>query len=477
MAPAITIGIAAIGFLFFLQWPVKGLALLFFLLPFSVALNPFPGFDLVLLRVLVPVFWLAVFLKYPKTFLQELKARPALLLGLFLVIATLATFFAVEVSWALRKLLYLWSLSPLLPAICVVIARTPSLPRETKQSIPYEFKDEIATLPSVVRNDTWTSALFLGGVVAAFVGIAQFVSQFFFGTEELFRFFSGLAPHLHGKEFGALITEYPSWFVNIGGADYLRAFAFFPDPHIFAFYLVFISSLVLPMLLSARTRQEFILFAICYLLLVLCLLLTFSRGGYLGFLTSTIVILALSWKKLKHGVAPYLVLVAAAFFVLLIAGAPVIGRLVSSFDVAEGSNAGRIGIWRDAGEKTLQHPFGVGLGNYAVSEDGSVGIRNPITAHNLYFDIAVETGLPGLAVFLLFLVAIFSGLYQSFKADDSSSGVLAMGFMGALAGFSVHAFFENPLWSPAIFTLLVLAAARSNTNSHTQDTPFSNLLK
>ncbi|MDO8557683.1 MAG: O-antigen ligase family protein [bacterium] len=440
MALVITIGIATISFLFFLRWPTRGLALLFFLLPFSVALNPFPGFDLVLLRVLVPMFWFTVFLKYPKTFLPELKTRPALLLGLFLVVASLATFFAVEVSWALRKLLYVWSLTPLLPAIAAL------------------FKEKPDSRASLIKF------LLAGGIVAALLGITQFILQFFFGTEDLFRFFAGLAPYLHGEEFGALIAEYPSWFVNIGGADYLRAFAFFPDPHMFAFYLVFVSSLALSMLLAAKDRKRFTFLAALYALFVVCLFLTFSRGGYLGFLASTIVVLALSWKKLKHGIAPYLVLVAAALFVLFIAGAPVVGRLVSSFDVAEGSNAGRIDIWRDATEKTLQHPFGAGLGNYAVAEDGSVGIRNPITAHNLYFDIAVETGLPGLVVFILLLVAIFSGLYRSCKTDNFSSNVLTMGFVGALVGFSTHAFFENPLWAPAIFVLLMLAAAESAKN-------------
>jgi len=427
--------IAVAGLLFFLRWPGKGLALLLFLLPFSVALNPARGIDLQLLRLLVPLFWFAIFLKYPKSFLNEIKKPLDLALGLFLVIATLSTIFASEPLWSLRKLIYLWSFAPLLPAMSVLFAK------KNNQYI-------------------WTSLL-AGGVLASMVGIVQFTSQFFVGTEKLFHFFASLSPYLYGEGFGALVVQYPSWFVRIGDVEYLRAFAFFPDPHIFAFYLTFLAAITLALLLSTKKKRSFVLLVACYLLLVICLLLTFSRGGYGGFLISTIVVLVYIWRtKMQQRIAAVFAIGVGMVILALSFQPPFIGRFISSFDVTEGSNVGRIYIWRDAFEKAIAQPLGVGLGNYALAADSTVSLRNPVTAHNLYLDVLVETGIFGLLSFLFFLFMVFRGLFIA----SIQKGIF-LGFFAALVGFSAHAFFENPLYAPAILILLLLGAAFSAHNS------------
>src|SRR3989338_3656536 len=272
--PVATIGIAAISFLFFLRWPRKSFVLLLFLLPFTLALNPLPGVDLQFLRLLVPLFWFAVFGKCPKQFFVEVKKPRALLLWLFCARATPATFFAQEPAWSARKLIYLWSFAPLLPAVGVLF----------QNALNYELRI------TNFQNSAFVWLIY-GGAIASFVGIAQFISQFFISTHALFPFFARLAPYVHGREFGALVTQYPSWFVGIGGQTYLRAFAFFPDPHIFAFYLVMVSALLLAFLLNAQTKKDFYLYVSCFMLHVSSLTLTFSRGGYLAWLASTTIVL------------------------------------------------------------------------------------------------------------------------------------------------------------------------------------------
>jgi len=444
-----SIGIAAVSFLFFLRWQKKALVFILFLLPFSFALNPLPGFDLQLLRVFVPLFWLAVFLKHPSAFIRETKTPIVILVLLFLGVSSLVTLFAPKPLWSLRKLGYLWSFTPLIPALSTLFHNKP-------------------------QKAVWSyyKALFAGGAVVSIVGIVQFISQFFLGAETVFHFFVRLAPYFHGREFGALVAQYPSWFVQIGSQDYLRAFAFFPDPHIFAFYLVFLSSLVLAVLLKAperraqpwteqKNKKEFVVLVCVYILLVAAILFTFSRGGYMGFIASSVSILWLMRGRAPHKALAFSALGVGAVVFLLVLGTPIINRFSSSFNFSEGSNTGRLQIWSHALAISKEHIFGVGLGNYAVTTGEKIAVRNPITAHNLYLDILVETGFLGLGFFLWSLLYCFGLLRAASKNRKARTHALNIGLFGALLGFSTHAFFENPLWAPALLVLLLWALAAS----------------
>ena len=172
------------------------------------------------------------------------------------------------------------------------------------------------------------------------------------------------------------------------------------------------------------------------------------------------VVLGISWLRSPRRTTLFAALGLGLGLVLFAFGAPVIGRLISSFDVSEGSNLGRFEIWRDALEKFAVQPLGVGLGNYAVSAVNDVGLRNPITAHNLYLDLLVETGIFGFAAFVVLLILT---LYKLLHKHVESGGAVFLGIFGALVGFSTHAFFENPLYAPAIFVLFLLGIAVSST--------------
>jgi O-antigen ligase len=436
MAIVISACIAAASLVAFLGWPYKSLVILVFVLPFSIALNPWPGVDLQIFRLVVPIFWFAVMIRFPRNFLRAALHPAALFLWLFLIITVLTSWIAIESAWSFRKVLYFWSLAPFVPAVAALLnANSGKL-----------------KLVALVR-----SAVF-GGVIAAAAGVAQFISQFFVGSDALFRFFANLAPSLHGSEFGALVAEYPSWFVNIAGVDYLRAFAFFPDPHMLAFYLSIIGASVLSILLYAAATSSFLVVAPSYILLAICLLLTFSRGGYLGFLAGLIIVLLVSRHKIGVKFAAITAGLVGAALVFTIVNAPFVSRLVSSFDSSEGSNAGRLALWSQAIEIVPQHLLGVGLGNYAVLTADFDSARNPVTTHNLYLDLLVETGVLGFFAFIGFLTFVAAALFKQAMSEENAIRAVAIGFIGALAGFCVHSFFEVPLYSPGVFVLLMLVA-------------------
>ncbi|MDP3963023.1 MAG: O-antigen ligase family protein [bacterium] len=439
MAFGITIGITFVLFILFLWVPRKGFAVLLFLLPLSFALNPAPTIDLALLRLAVPVFWIALLIKYPRHFFAEARKPLSLAAGLFVAVTVLVTVFSQEPAWSARKLLYLASLVPLLPAAAMIFRQN---------DVPPEKQHHMFMWP-----------LFAGGVLASFFGLAQVTAQFFVGTDRLFRFFVGLAPYLYGNDFGALVTEFPSWFVSIGDKDYLRAFASFPDPHMFAFYLEMLAAPALALALRTQDGRVAKRYVMLFVLFTAALLLTFSRGGYLGYFAGCIVTWIAAGKTYlitQRKAAAYggLVMTLGVLVALLTPFA--YQRLVSAFDVAEGSNAGRIAIWQNAIAVFERHPFGVGLGNYAAIGENAGGFRNAVTTHNLYLDLLVETGLAGLVAYLALMGLGLATFIRGALRDRTPAGALKAGFAGSLAAFSVHAIFEVPLYAPQIFVLLII---------------------
>jgi O-antigen ligase len=397
-----------------------------FYLPFGIALNPANGVDLASLRVLILgvfVFWLFAAWRKKEVVLKNNLAT--WLVNLFLFLNLLSIFAAVNTAWAARKLLYLFSIFPI-------------------YFVAASLVNNRARLTKVLK------VLVSGGVLAAAAGSIQFFSQFIFGLT-IVQKFSDLAvrPFL-GENFGAEILANPSWFVNIGGKTYLRAVSFFPDPHMFAFFLGMLFPLAFGLGLFENKKwlaAAAVIFAAD--------LLTFSRGGYVGLIAGVLFFGYVSWRSSdKRAAWASGVLVAILGLALLLPG-PVASRFDSSFNPEEGSNAGRLSMWQTAERIVLTKPFlGVGIGNFSLAVDPNVTYRNSIYAHNTYLDVAAETGLLNALVWAGILLAAFWGLWEKARKD-----MLYLGLAAAVAVFAVHSLADTALYWPPDLALLLLIIA------------------
>lgn len=296
------------------------------------------------------------------------------------------------------------------------------------------------------------------GVIAVVVGIGQFLSQFLLGLDPVMGFWRALAPFVFGKSFGAQVLLHSSWLVEVGGRALMRAIAFFPDPHIFGFYLAFIIPLAL---LSKKS-----LFKGFGILFIVDLLLTFSRQAYVGALVALIAFLVVkinekrktrsAKEQFKMQKKEYfklcVVVLSFSLFAFSLLSTPAGSRFLSAFNPLEGSNQERLANWNQALGLIRAHPLqGVGLGNYAFALDPSLDPRAPVYAHNLYLDIAAELGLVGLGIFLCVLVFAFIRL-----------GIAGSPFFYSLVWFCVQSLFDTPLYSVHILPLFILVLALSD---------------
>jgi O-antigen ligase len=398
-----------------------------FTLPFQFALNLTPGIDLHISRVfsiLIFLSWLASGLIRGK--LTVSSSRTEVLLVSFVFVSACSFLWAEQEGMAMRRATFLLSFLPIFFVFSSII----------------EEKKERAT-------SLLLKPFFLGAALAGIIGIIQTMLPFFLGVGPVFHFWvSSVIPPFLGSSFAATVAEYPSLLVNIGGTTVLRASAFFPDPHMFSYFMGMAVPIGLLLAFREETRVRRWIFFVFSGVVLLADLLSFSRGAYLGLVFGAVSAFFLSDFDAKK--KAYAAALAVLFFAAVFSpGNPIGDRLLSAFSFEEGSNQGRVEMWRTAVEKISDQPIlGYGLGNYPFIIKSDAAFREPIYAHNLFLDIATETGVVGVAFFS-------SALVSAFLVLSKTHPILAI----PLIIFTGHSLVETPLYSVHIFPILLLLLA------------------
>lgn len=408
------------------------------LLPFQFALNPAPGFDLAIVRVIIPLLflsWAIISLKN-KTYLLLLN-KMTFLFALLFILATVSLFFSHNLFWSLRKLFFLFSIVPV-----------------------YFIASSILTTRNKQR--VILTALVGGASALAIVAIVQFASQFIFGIDPVYTFLAqNITPFFLGNSFSQAVLAYPSWLVDAGGTTYMRALAIFPDPHMLSYYFGILIPWSIALWITSKKYSR--LFLISSIFLIVADVCTFTRGGYIALIAGALVTLPLVSRSTGIKIITASAMLALLFMV--VPHNPVAGRLISSFDINEGSNIGRISNWQQARTIIAAHPFGVGIGMYSLAVDPNADYREPVYAHNLYLDIAAELGVVAAIVFMAILFFAFISFWQAAKKD-----AFFIAGVSSITVFSIHSLVETPIYSVHILPLICIIIALSTLTAYYEKT-------
>ncbi len=397
----------------------------YFFLPFQFALNPLNGFDIAIIRVLlicIITFFFAYSLWQRKIYIP--RGWIFGFFSAFMLWTLLSLFFTPVPTWTIRKIIFLFSFFPII-FILISIFRT----------IPYSKKNILK----------WS---IFGAVAISIVGIVQFLLQFIFSLNFVLNIWTLITPFFLGGTFSASVITHNSWLVHIGHYDFMRAIAFFPDPHIFAFYLELIAPFSIGMFFKTHKK----IWLLYFLIILFADFLTFSRGGYIGIIGGIFIGIILLWSKIKTSTRHFIVLFyLSLFFFLMLPGNPITERFLSSFDSLDTSNTHRIELWTTALHSIIERPLiGTGLGAYPITINPQATYRTPIYAHNLLLDVAVELGIIGLSLFCGIFFILF---YVFYKNRHDYIALFAIISLGA---FFLHTIFDTPLFSVHIFPILLL---------------------
>ena len=237
------------------------------------------------------------------------------------------------------------------------------------------------------------------------------------------------------------------------------------ESNYFALVLVLVLPLSFVLAREARGYRR-LLWLVATGVICLELMLTGSRGGFLGFvLALTLVALRL----LKSSVPALAGGAVAALLLLFIVPNPMTRRLTASglSDDArdsgiEASNRQRLAELKGGLRMVAENPLtGVGLGNFKAELPKYVQVEQSNIAHNTYLELAAELGLPALVAFCFVAVSALRSLERSAilarQAGDRWLRELALGLQAGLAGYLLGALFLSAQYEKFFWLVMFLS--------------------
>ncbi len=259
----------------------------------------------------------------------------------------------------------------------------------------------LSIIPSVYKHATLAEFANLASYTAAFWLLTRLASRpaVFAGMAACLLAAGGTASMAGLREYG--LSGDPTW----------RAFSTFFNPNLFAAFLITLLPFALACLLSARSPMAAFGSGLAAFLMGAALMATGSRAGVgfglfgvtlagLGALLRRPALPRSSWMRL-------LIVLALLCLISPRVARPFTERIASTTTTQAHSGSFRLLTWQATLDMVKSRPIlGTGLGTYGsvfpqYARSGYTGM-----AHNSYLQYASETGLPGLLLFLAFLLAL-----------------------------------------------------------------------
>lgn len=242
--------------------------------------------------------------------------------------------------------------------------------------------------------------------------------------------------------------------------DTMRVFSTLANPNVLGEYLLLVLPPAIVFFLKdkAKTLSKWVYLAISGLVF-LCLILTQSRGCWLGFMVSAAIFITFYEGRL-WALVP-LALCALPF----VLPQTVIDRLLSIGDMGDSSTSYRVSIWLGV-MGLLKHYLagGIGMGETAFSHVYPLFSYNAIVAphsHNTYLQLLVEGGIPALAVFIAVVVLAFKGSHKVYRNYEKKSyeSVMVLGLCSGLAGFLFQSMFDYTFYNYRVMAVFFMVIA------------------
>ncbi len=298
-------------------------------------------------------------------------------------------------------------------AVCTVISQTPS--GSLQHGLLYIALLSVAfLLPNALETrENALRLIWLMVTVGAIVSLGGFY-------QAIFRVY-GAEAWIDAQMFGGV----------------LRVYSTLDNPNVLSEYLLLIVPMGAALALTARGRWARLGAAMATAVMVLCLVLTYSRGGYLGFLAAAFIFLVLLDRRF--------LLLGVLALALSPAFLPdsIVNRFLSIGDLEDTSTAYRLYIWKESVYMLRDYwltGIGTGLAPYAKLHK-IYGRYTPDAqhAHSLYLQVTCECG----AVGLLAMLGLFLSFVRTMSAAIRGNGeretrVMLIAILSGVLGFLVQ---------------------------------------
>ena len=337
------------------------------------------------------------------------------------------------------------ALAPILPTMAVLcltiinivtialafgcdLERKPAYSPANKYILLFAFVYLVATLSSI----TVSGSLFGGALTTLFILCAIVIQNSATTRRQLNMLvcalvISGTAVSLYGLyqylfgTFNASGWVDSTMFSGIG----VRVYSTLDNPNTLSMYLLLVIPFAGACILNAKKILPRIFFIGCLCVMLICMLLTFARGGWLGLIIAAAIFLVLLDRRF--------ILAGIVGIVLLYFMLPdfILDRFLSIGNVSDSSTSYRVSIWLGTIAMLRDYWFaGIGPGTEAFNKVYPLYSYNTafsLHSHNLYLQLICDAGVCGILGFFMILFAYFRNLCVSVVQSNGYISRLSSG--------------------------------------------------
>ena len=216
-----------------------------------------------------------------------------------------------------------------------------------------------------------------------------------------------------------------------------RVYSTLQNPNVLAEYLLLVIPFGVAGVLAEKGVLPKIIFLGCTAAMCLCMVLTFSRGGWLGLIfAAAVFFIILDRRFILVGLAA----LVALYFLL---PDTIINRFTSIGNMADTSTSYRFSIWMGSISMLRDYWFcGIGPGTEAFNMIYPSYSYNSAVAqhsHNLYLQITCDSGVCGILLFLLIIFHSFKNVCSALaKTEDRKTRLYLNASLSGIVGFLVQ---------------------------------------
>ena len=216
-----------------------------------------------------------------------------------------------------------------------------------------------------------------------------------------------------------------------------RVVSTFENPNMLGEYLILILPVLAAVMLGEKNWYKKPAYFACFAVGCVCLIYTWARGAWLGFMFAAVLFL-LMWNRKAMGLI--VAGIVALPFAIPFLPESIVSRFTSIGDLTDTSTNYRVFIWRGSTNLAADYALtGIGVGEEAFGRIypyySFAGIETAPHAHNLFLQLFIEVGVFGFIVFLALLICLLqSGFSLAKNGEDKEVRLIGCGALcGVLA--------------------------------------------
>lgn len=252
----------------------------------------------------------------------------------------------------------------------------------------------------------------------------------------------------------------------------IRVYSTLNNPNVLGEYLLLVGFAALGIVWTSQSYRSKLVYAAMLFAIFICLLMTQSRGCWLGCILGVAIFITFVNGRL-WGLLPFALILAP--FVL---PSSIITRFTSIGNLQDTSSSYRVFIW--LGTLQLLRDFwfsGIGMGEGAFNAVYPYYSYNAIVAphsHNIYLQLLIDGGILHLSMFLIIIVFCmkrFCHIYRRF-GKSSTPATLIVSIGAAVAAFLLEGVFDYVFYNYRVMMLFwaLLAIGMSFYAIHKEET-------